>query len=203
MKKILLLFLLLLITQITHAQISGGVKGGINFSNINDENIDYNSKTGFYLGGFVNIKFAKQFAFQPEILFSMQGAVKENFETNSLMGNQIISVNYFDVDNKLYYINIPLLIKYYFLGKLNFEFGPQIGFAVKNEVQAKSEEFGTQIGEPDTNIDMGIDIGLEYQFYKGLSIDARYNKGLTNIGKDSDWGNKNSVISFGVSYLFN
>lgn len=185
------------------AQVSYGIKSGVNLSTIREKNIDYDFKTGFYAGGFANIKFAEKFAFQPEVLFSMQGAKIENLQTTELLGDDIITTAPIDIENKLYYLNIPLMVKYYFLEKLNFEFGPQIGFAFKNEITTKSEELGEFSGEPDTNIDLGVNIGLEYNFYKGLAAGVRYNTGLTKIRKDSDYRNNNSVISLGLSYSFN
>lgn len=203
MKGCVFVFFLLSGIQFSFSQISFGLKSGVNFSKIIDENTDYKIKTGFYIGGFTNIKLAEQFAFQPELLFSVQGAEAGNLETSALAGNEIITVNYFDVKTRLLYINLPLMVKYYVLKDLNFECGPQIGFAVKNEITAKSEEFGVQTGNPDANVDLSINIGLEYRFYKGLGIQGRYNKGLNNINRESSWGNKNSVISLGLSYLFN
>lgn len=202
MKKLTFICLLFIGTQLAFAQTSFGLKAGINFSKINDDIVDYDFKTGFYVGGFANIKFAEKFAFQPEILFSAQGAKKEDFEISTLIGTQIVTYNT-EIDTKLYYINIPLMFKYYPLKKLNLEAGPQIGFAIKNEITTKSEEFGTESGEPNSNIDIGLNFGLEYNLYKGLGIGARYNLGLNDIVKDSNTKNKNSVISLGISYAFN
>lgn len=204
MKKFSLLIVFFFAIQFTQAQTSFGIKSGINFSKINDKNIDYDFKTGFYAGGFAHIKFAEKFAFQPEILFSIQGAKIDDYPIQSLGENgQVITEGYMEIDNKLYYLNIPLMVKYYFLEKLNFEFGPQIGFVLKNEITTKTEEFGEISGEPDSNIDLGINIGLEYEIYNGLGVGVRYNKGLINIQKDTDFRNKNSIISLGLSYAFN
>jgi len=57
------------------------------------------------------------------------------------------------IDHKLYYLNIPLMVKYYFLEKVNFEFGPQIGFILKNEIKTKTEELGEISANPESNID--------------------------------------------------
>lgn len=203
MKKISLLAILLFAVQTINAQVSYGLKSGVNLATIREKNIDYDFKTGFYAGGFANIKLAEKFAFQPEVLFSMQGAKKDNLQTTELLGDDIITTAPIDIENKLYYINIPLMVKYYFLEKLNFEFGPQIGFALKNEIKTKSQELGEFSGEPDTNIDLGVNIGLEYEFYQGIQVGFRYNAGLTKIRKDSDYRNSNSVFSLGLSYSFN
>lgn len=203
MKKLWVITLFICV-QISFAQISYGVKAGINFSKINEKVIDYDFKTGFYGGGFAHIKFADQFAFQPEILFSIQGAKIDNHPLNSLdEGGEIVTDGFMEIDHKLYYLNVPLMVKYYFLEKLNFEFGPQIGFILKNEITTKTEELGEISTNPDSNIDLGVNIGLEYNLYQKLSIGVRYNAGLLDIKKNLDYKNKNSVISMGLSYSFN
>ena len=203
MKKIFLICFLFTISQTSLAQVSGGVKAGVNLSKINDKVIDYDFRTGFYVGGFANIEFAEKLSFQPEILFSMQGAKADNFQTNRIDEHgQIFPDDFTDIDYKLIYINLPLMIKYNFIKKLNFEFGPQIGFAIKHEITTKNELLGTMKGEPDSNIDLGVNIGLEYNFYQGFGLNFRYNTGLINIDKNSDWRNKNSVFSLGISYKF-
>lgn len=203
MKKLSIFLLLLFATQFVNAQVSYGIKSGVNLSKIREKNIDYDFKTGFYAGGFANVKFAEKFAFQPEVLFSMQGAKIDDHPIQSLGENgQVITDGYMEIDHKIYYLHIPLMVKYYFLEKLNFEFGPQIGFVLKNEITTKSEVFGEISGEPDSNIDLGVNIGLEYNVYQGLGVGVRYNTGLTKIVKDSEHKNSNSVISLGLSYSF-
>lgn len=204
MKNFFLLILVLFISENISAQTTFGIKSGLNLSKIREKNIDYDFRAGFYAGGFTNIKFAEKFAFQPEVLFSMQGAKIDDHPIQSLGENgQIITEGYMEIDHKLYYLNIPLMVKYYFLEKLNFEFGPQIGFVLKNEMTTKTDELGEISGEPDSNIDLGVNIGLEYEVYKSLGVGVRYNTGLTKIRKDFNYRNSNSVISFGLSYSFN
>lgn len=203
MKKLSIIFLLLFAAQFINAQVSYGIKSGVNLSKINHEIIDYDFKTGFYAGGFVNIKFAKKFAFQPELLFSMQGGKKDDIEVYSLVGNEIIAVKYSEIKNNLSYINFPLMLKFYAMEELSFEFGPQVGFAVQNEVKTKSGEYGNQKIKVDSNIDLGLNVGIEYIIHNGLGITSRYNLGLSNITKNSNLKNKNSIISLGISYSFN
>ncbi|SMC79984.1 porin family protein [Moheibacter sediminis] len=202
MKK--LSIILLFAAQFINAQVSWGVKSGLNLSTINDKNIDYDFKTGFYAGGFANIKFAEKLAFQPELLFSMQGAKTDTFPIIGLDENgQMITESLVEIDYKLYYLNIPLMFKYYVIKKLNFELGPQLGFALEKELAVSGEPFGESSIDPEINVDLGVNIGAEYEIYKGLGIGVRYNSGLTKVRKGSDYRNNNSVISFGLSYSFN
>ena len=47
-----------------------------------------------------------------------------------------------------------------------------------------------------------MNLGLGYEFYKNLNAGVRFNKGLTNIQKNSNIKNKNTVFSFGLRYAF-
>jgi len=204
MKKALFLISFCFSFTLSYSQVKFGVKSGINFTKIADKEIEYDFKvSGIYIGGFANIPFAEKFAFQPELLYSMQGAKSDKYEITELDGGSVVITEYAKIEHKLDYINLPLMIRYNVINNLFFEFGPQLGFVVKNEVELKSATFGNQKFEPNSNLDFGIVIGAEYEFYKGLGVTIRYNRGLTDINKNSNWSNKNSVISTGLSYRFN
>ncbi len=182
------------------AQVKFGVKTGAQLTNIvGDDFDDSDSKIGFNVGGYANIRFAEQFAFQPELLFSLQGT---KYEFNEL-GSSI------DTKTHLSYINIPLMVKWYAYDGLNFEFGPQVGFNVASKV--KVDGSGADIIEGDYDfdevylrdvetVDFGVNIGAGYEMENGLNFGIRYGLGLTDIAKDYDA--KNSVISLGVGYTF-
>lgn len=202
MKNLITLLLMIIGINIS-AQNAWGLKAGANLSTINDKFIDYDFKTGLYAGAFYNIKFAKQLAFQPEILLSFQGAKAKNEAFQEIVNGNTVNLGTYDIENELMYLQIPLMLKYYFIPKLNFEVGPQIGFALKNEITLQSPEIGTQNTDVDSNVELGINLGLECEFYEGIQVGFRYNKGLTKIRKDSEHKNDNTVFSLGLSYSFN
>ncbi|MEQ8927533.1 MAG: PorT family protein, partial [Fulvivirga sp.] len=104
MKKLLLLFSFIAISSFGYAQISGGIKGGVNFANV-DADGDPDGKTGYHVGAFLEIGAAGIFI-QPEVLYSFKGA--EDFD--------------------LTYIEVPILLKKNFAKVLNVHLGPQFGF---------------------------------------------------------------------------
>lgn len=188
------------------AQVSFGVKAGPQLSNlIGNDDYDSESKIGFNVGGYANIRFSEQLAFQPELQFSTQGSKAEYSE--SIFGATA------SVEDKinLSYINLPLMMKWYAYEGLNFEFGPQVGFNVAAKSKTKTTISGTgtdldgttetegDIDDVET-VDFGLNIGAGYELPMGLNFGIRYNHGLTEIIKDSDL--KNSVISLGVGYTF-
>lgn len=186
-------------------QVNYGVKAGPQITNLTGDDIDEaKSKIGFNVGAYANIRFSDQFAFQPELQYSMQGAkTKEAFVD--------VDGGSYSVEGKikLDYINIPLMMKWYAYDGLNFEFGPQVGF----NVNAKGEYDETIIiGDVETtssysgkiddvqSVDFGLNIGAGYEFDNGLNLGVRYTHGLTDVVKDVK--GKNSVIGFGVGYSF-
>jgi hypothetical protein len=76
MKKIILIvfaFYIGIISVQAQVSVNPGLRGGLNLSRLT--NIDYNNtKSDFYIGGFVNIKFNKYFSLQPELNYSRQGS---------------------------------------------------------------------------------------------------------------------------------
>lgn len=179
------------------AQTKFGVKAGPQLTNIVGDDFDEaDSRIGFNVGGYANVRISESFAIQPEVLYSLQGAKQE--------------VAGADLSYNLSYINVPVMVKWYAYDGLNFEFGPQIGFNVASKVKVDGTAFDVADGTYDFDelsggrdvetIDFGVNIGAGYEFTNGLNLGLRYGLGLTDIVKDSDA--KNSVFSLGVGYSF-
>jgi len=207
MKKMFLIAALAVVGMSqSEAQVKFGVKAGPQLTNlVGNDDADAESKFGFHVGGYANIRFAEQFAFQPEILYSMQGAKSEQSET--AFGATVKDKTEFNLS----YINIPLMMKWYAYDGLNFEFGPQVGFNVAAKYKNTETISGTgtdfdgttetkgDIDDVET-VDFGLNIGAGYEMPMGLNFGIRYGLGLTEFVKDSDM--KNSVISLGIGYTF-
>ena len=177
-KTIATLILLVLGTGISQAQLlEFGVKGGVNFANYTGgdvSGVDFKTITSYHAGMVMELKVFENFAIQPELLYSTQGAELEG------LGDQ--------VKNELGYLSIPVLAKFYLTSnELSLELGPQASFLVseRNEVDAN-----------DTNsFEFGIAGGLSYKITKSIFV-----SGLTEAKKDADV--KNSLIQFSVGYMF-
>ncbi|QTY25851.1 porin family protein [Flavobacterium sp. CS20] len=173
MKILKILFAILITAQLTHAQkIDLGVKIGANFSTLSDVS-GFDNKTGFNAGFFVGTKISK-IGLQAELLYSRQGA---EFE---------------DSDIDLDYINVPVLLKYYLIGGLNVQLGPQFGFLIDdnlpNLLETKSFDLSGAAG-------LGVDLPF------GLRADVRYVFGLTDVFENSDGKNGNFTLAIGYSFL--
>ncbi|MBQ0735383.1 porin family protein [Aquimarina celericrescens] len=174
MKKLFLLAIAVIgFTVSSNAQdIKLGVKGGVNFANVTGSDIDFDSRTGFHIGGVLQISVLETFAIQPEVLYSAQGAELGDID--------------FDID----YLNVPILAKLKFAKFLSVEAGPQLGFVVNegdNVQDIESFDFSGAVGA-----------GVEFGSFFGQ---LRYNFGLTDINSDEDGKNSNFQISVGY-YIF-
>jgi len=176
-----------LVTTAVHAQdINIGVKGGLNVYNINnDNNSEYDSKLGFHLGLIGHIHLTRQFAVQPELVYSVQGAKYTNGGIKSKLN--------------LGYVNIPVLLQYMFDNGFRLQAGPQVGFMLN----AKTEigDVKTDVKDNFKTVDFGLGFGMGYVTTSGFGIDARYNFGLSNINENDAVKSINRGFQAGLFYL--
>lgn len=191
MKKIFMTVILAsaVVAAYSQAQVAIGLKGGPNFAKINTEESageNYENRTGFHLGAFTLIKLTK-IGIQPEILFSQQGS------TLKYSGSP-------DVEANFSYVNIPVILKLYTVAGINLQAGPQFGFltSAKTKVDGIGEE---DIKDELKGSDLSLALGAGWDLPFGLTIDARYNLGLSKINDDDAAPDaKNQVIQFSVGY---
>jgi len=155
MIKLKLIIVLLFVSTATFAQFGLGIKGGLNFANLNID--DANNRTGFHFGAFAHVPISKNIGIQPEVLFSSQGAEISDTKVN------------------LNYVNVPILLRLKLIEVLNVHFGPQFGFATK------AEEDGEDILDNIKNSDFSLAFGAGLNLPLGLEAGARYNLGVSKI----------------------
>jgi hypothetical protein len=191
MKKVSFLFSALMLSTIVFAQSpSFGLKGGINISRLpNTPQQNFNSRLGFHVGGLAHIHLSRQFALQPEVVYSSQGA------KYTLPGSPEHSL-------ALNYINIPLQLQYMFDNGFRLQTGPQAGFLVGVSDKVNGQETNFFDSEDFKDLDFAWSFGLGYLSHSGFGIDGRYNLGLTNINEDRSYTLRNNVIQIGLFYLF-
>jgi opacity protein-like surface antigen len=194
MKKIIFTIVLIVFTIASlSAQANFGAKAGVNFSNLDEDDMDYKAKTGFHIGLFVEVELSDLFLFQPEILFSTQGAKMEEMGVELKINTNVV--------------NVPLMIKYKAADKFYIEIGPQIGFLTKAEMEMSfdGDTVTEDVKDEAKSIDFSLNFGLSTDVTENLFIGARYSLGLSNIS-DSDeepTDIKASNILIGLGYRFN
>jgi len=166
-----------------------GIKGGINFSNLNTKDAKDNKMlTGFNLGLFAKLPLSSDFAIQPEIYFTAKGA-QVTYNGTFVDGTARFNLNY---------LEMPLLLVVNVTDNINFHFGPYISYMLDSKVKNVSNvnlfNFENNIKTEDYNrfeagiaAGAGIDIGA-------LSLGARYTYGFTKVGKERTF--------MGTSYTF-
>ncbi|WGD34343.1 porin family protein [Olleya sp. YS] len=216
MKKLLMIAAVAVfgLTSANAQDVNFGAKAGVNFATITGDDTDgIESKIGIHIGLVAEIEISENFSFQPELLYSAQGAQDDYSESENING---FTYSYTEeAKAKLDYIILPLMAKYYVADGFSIEAGPQIGFLVKSEEEVSfsetingQTESGTESADTDdftSGVDFGLNFGLGYKLDSGLNFSARYNLGLSNIndGEGSDeFENQNAVFQVSVGFFF-
>lgn len=175
-------------------QVAVGLKAGPNFAKINQEGTlsdNYKGRTGFHGGAFVLVK-ATKIGVQPEILFSQQGST--------------VTIDSKDYEANYSYINIPVMLKLYLAAGLNLQLGPQIGFvslaeAPRPDLANPGQYTVEDVKDEVKNYDLSAAFGAGWDLPFGLTVDARYNLGLSKINKnEADPQAKNQVFQVSLGY---
>lgn len=196
MKKLMIIVTLFGMIMVTQAQqdIRFGIKGGLNISVINGEDVENTeSRTSFHGGILLEIPIAEKLSFQPELLYSSVG-IKENYDNPEL---------------RLNYLTLPLMAKYYLVNNFSLEVGPQIGLLLSADAKVDGESEGG-VEELFKNFDAAINFGIGYKLDNGFNFGARYNLGLIKIFDSFSFFNEeveikayNSVFQISIGYFFN
>jgi outer membrane protein OmpA-like peptidoglycan-associated protein len=177
MKKVLLFVLsCFVITTIysqnivkEHYTVSGGLLGAANLSkfkitNNNPSNVDFKTKTGMSVGGWLNLPVSKSFSVEPQLMYSSY-----RYRTNSTAS---LLLN----DGKIKYISIPLLLKFDASESFAITAGPQVDFLSSvddNRNVAQKSNF--------TKTSFSAFGGLEVFPHGRVSVFGRYIHGFTNM----------------------
>jgi len=97
-------------------------------------------------------------------------------------------------------MNIPVILKLYLIGGLNLQAGPQFGFVMsaeqENPLTGNFEDIKDDLKSSD--ISAGLGLGFDAPF--GLTIDARYNLGLSEINDAQAQAIKNQVFQLSLGF---
>ena len=134
-------------------------------------------------GVFVNIPFSKLISIQPELLYTQRGSRLDA----TVSGPGYLNARY---STRLHYLDIPLALRLNF-GGVYLEGGPQIGLLLLSRekfegTSADKTEYNASYG--DTSFKTGEFSyfgGIGYQWQSGLGIGARYNRGNTNVVRNT------------------
>jgi len=198
MKKAIpvIIFCSLIVFSVNAQQLVAGAKGGLNISRWRGDNVSsaVDSRITINFGGYMDLRF-------PGVL----GPGEASIGAELLYSQQGLRVGS-DVKQKLNYLMIPVLGKYFYKGGY-VEFGPQIGILVKAKVidKTQSPTFKDKNSDQFSTGDISLAMGGGYE-WREFTFGVRYNLGLTKVGaNDTPQSNAkafNSVWMFNVSYKF-
>ncbi|MET0636992.1 MAG: porin family protein [Chitinophagaceae bacterium] len=200
-------------TVATQAQTTFGIRGGVNFQNINGKeadggDLDYKIKTGFSAGVNAEIPVGDGFYVQPGVLFSQKGAKLDD-----------------DLRINLSYIEVPVNFLYkpeLGTGKLLLGFGPYLGVAVGGSIKSDDSDedidfkFKSKVTTAEyltdgpylRRFDAGGNLLVGYEFSNKLSFQLNAQLGLLNINPeiedadDNDGKWKNTGFGLSLGYRF-
>ena len=183
MKKFFLVAAITLVGFAANAQVTFGVKAGLNLSNLTGDDVDgFSSLAGLNAGGQVNIPVSSMFSVQPEVVFSMEGAKSD------------------DVKLHMNYINIPVLFQYNNPSGFFAHVGPQIGILASAKVKGDGVDADYKEFFKSTNFSAVI--GAGYKLANGLGFNVRYNLGISNVAEEDEAVIKVSTFQVGAFFSF-
>ncbi len=193
-KFIALASFLLVVNQVSQAQV---LKGGVNLANVsitNDGDIDDNKMlTSFQVGFTGNLKIAPFLFFQPGILFTGKGSKTQSGETTD--------ATYYRATSKPYYIEVPAnFVLKTPTGPIKFfaGAGPYIAVGVSGKNKVDGKLLGTSFSS-EKSIEWSNDdpSTLDYEEGSGYGIMKRFDYGLNGIAGIET---KNIVLSANYGY---
>ena len=210
MKKLMMIAAMMVAAVSANAQFEPGTfsiqpKDGGTISKLSNMPSYGDIKSTFYVGGLVGAEFeyqvAQPFSLAAGLNFAMQGGQWDDFKSGAteLKKPKI----------EMTYLNVPLVANVYLFKGFAIKAGVQVGFLLSANYKFELKEgdatakIDKKIKDDCKTVDFSIPMGISYQVPTiPIYIDARYNLGLTNISKDSDYTTKNRVFQLTVGYKF-
>jgi hypothetical protein len=190
MKKYLLSIALLIAVSISaKAQFSLGIKGGINFSQIDANQLNESTKTGYQAGLFARI--GSSWYLQPEVYVAGTGGEFKATEDG----------NDYNGDVKFTTLNVPLLLgKSFGSEDLNFRLmaGPVYSY-IMNKNENFSQNFTGAYNDFGhyNNSTLGYQVGAGLDFGP-ITADLRYEGGLTKLNQE--YGQRANIWALSVGF---
>lgn len=177
--KIIALTVLLLVTYNVSAQqyhpIIFGVKTGFSFASVRDKfelsKSSSDIKLGYHVGFLVDFELSEDFHLQPELGVSSEGRD----------------------DLAFYWIELPIVGKYYFTELVALQFGPSFGYLV--DINPNKVDLFNRFN-------YGLEFGINVDFAPRFFFEARYSAGLADIDKDDAVKSRQNNVVLTIGHYF-
>ena len=201
------LITLLLGDKLNSDKLEFGLAGGVDFLNMSNTP-DAKMLTDWNLGFYFDFKLDQK-------LFLHTGVrVKSKMGTGSLepysLNNMVLDSAFYggNVDRKINYFNVPVLIRYRLVDYLHVEGGIQLGLRYtafdkfsNTIVEDEDLQFTNSIKDDLAHLDAGAQAGIGYKLKKGtgMTISADYYYGFVDVNKVLEGSQLNSAIYLDLS----
>ena len=196
--KLLFIMAFLLITAAVNAQLSFGVKAGLNASNVYGKDIDSGSSLiGYHAGLTLEYHFNPLMTIQSGLYIQSKGHTDKHDDSDKI---------------KLTYLQIPIHAAYKIEvmpeTKIELHAGPYIAYGISGKSEYKEDgkkesekiKFGSELSElKPFDAGIGIGVGAEFGFFL---VDLGYDLGLVNMLNTSSFTLKNqhAYLSVGIRF---
>lgn len=166
-----------------------GIKGGVSLTSVT--NFDGRPRFTGHGGVFYHHEINKAWCIQPEVLYAGEG---QKF-TNDLDQKRVLALNY---------LQVPVMVQYFPVKHLYFEFGPQVSFLL----DAKAKDVNTDHNDVNNlsvnyrKAEFGVNAGVGVNVNNNFGIYGRYNLGVTDISKNNTPYMANRGMQFGALVRF-
>ncbi len=189
MKKLATLLVALVASVSTFAQVEKGtitVQPMVGLMESAFTATNWNAKLGFIGGVEGAYQISKRVGASVGVLYAMQGAKYEQ----DVLGKTVSS------NTNLNTLNIPVLCNVYVWKGLAVKAG------VQPEIVLSAKEGDVSVKDSYSSTNVSIPVGASYDFPFGLTVDARYNIGLTNVWKGDVSSASNMAFQLTAGYKF-
>jgi hypothetical protein len=213
-------FIAALFVSNANAQIKYGVKAGVNIANWQGEAVkslgnvvdltnglvNTKSRTGFHIGGYLDIPVTENISIEPGLQYSQKGyTMLGDFNIDAL---KFVGANA-SAKIQADYIDIPLLLKTTISKGLSVYAGPQVSILVKNNLHLNAGIMGISLFSQDLNLtnnfkktDIAMVGGMGYRFDNGFQVAAGYDYGLSRVDKNNSFKAYNRAVKVSVGFTF-
>ncbi len=182
---------------------------GGSVSKVKNGTYTYKSKVGFVGGVESAYQFSDRFGLSVGVLYAMGGS-KIDF---TYKGQSVNDIDGMSNDSKISVssLNVPVLVNFYVWKGLAIKAGIQPQFLLSAKMKAKLDFDGESLYDIDrdvkdncNSVSLAVPVGASYDFPFGLTVDARYNIGVTNVYKNDDSSaiGKHNMFQLTVGYKF-
>jgi len=203
-KRVAILLCCGFVSIVIHAQkFGGGVILGLSASQVGGDNLSGFNKAGLLFGAFTNTSISELLSCQMEMTFIHKGS-------NNPKINDPEHPNYLKEDISSSYIEVPLLLQYHQNNKLKIEGGLQLAYLISGYYNDLNGQIPTYSINPFIKYDLGLLLGIDYEYTKNISLNSRLSNSILPIGAEdyndvnpynsSRKGKYNSVLSLAIRY---